>query len=81
MGEGKLGWDWFDPLKCWEAIQELWLEGGVRNHLMHSGWTKTTTTGGGDDGGSSNELDRSGEGERFCPSFPCNSKLCSQFRC
>lgn len=49
MDNGKLEWSWFDPLKCWEALYELWSEAGIKDHLRHHSEVQKLNNNGGEE--------------------------------
>ena len=74
-GRNELGWDWFDPLHCWNDLYDYWVNGEVKANLMHRSRIQRQPKG-------ESKVCRlpmaaeSGAGEeRLFPTLPCNSEL------
>lgn len=79
-GKDELGWDWFDPLHCWEDLYIYWVKGKVKVNLMHHSRTYRVSHGvrGADSMPMAAELDA--YKGRFFSALPCNSELRSKLK-
>ena len=85
MKTDKLGWDWFDPIQCWETLYKERKEGGIKRKLTHTSCIKGVTSFHApcsfpreereDEDRHKSEQGQNEEEERFYPQFPYNAEL------
>lgn len=70
MNKNNMGWSWFDPIQCWEALYKLWKECGVKSNCI-----KAATAEKEGKVGHKSRLGQDEEEDTFWPSFLCNKEL------